>query len=96
MSTDIPTMPGTYDEDIAREPEWECPPSSVVDQIVHWDEVREGDLMLWDGDFRPVNRIAPYGVRDQGVWAVEFTDIPGEVCIPVGTYAAVRRYVEGE
>jgi len=30
------------------------------------------------------------------VWVVEFADIPGEVCIPCGTYAAVRRYDTGE
>lgn len=74
-----------------------CPPSSVVDMIVPWEDVLEGDLMLWDGELRPIERIAPYGQRDQGVWAVEFADIPGEVCIPAGTYAGVRRYItEGE
>lgn len=72
-----------------------CEPSAVVDQIVPWSGVREGDLMLWDGEFRPVNRVAPYGRRDQGVWAVHFADVPGEACLPVGAYVAVRRYVTG-
>ena len=69
-----------------------CPPSAVVDMILPWSEVSEGDLILWHGEIRPVERVAPYGRRDEGVWAVGFSDVPGEVCIPVGTYAAVRRY----
>ena len=73
-----------------------CPPSAVADMIVPWPEVREGDALLWDGEFRPVAQVAPYGRRDEGVWAIEFADIPGEVCLPVGAYAAVRRYTEGE
>lgn len=92
MSTDIPTMPASYDTDISREPEWECPPSSVVDMIVCWPKVREGDLVLWDGEFRLVERINP---MDDGNHAVVLDDGPLGGVIPVGTYAAVRRYVEG-
>src|SRR5579859_6170136 len=33
-----------------------CPPSAVVDQIVRWDEVRDGDLVLWAGELRLVDR----------------------------------------
>lgn len=71
-----------------------CPPSSVHDMIIPWSEVGEADLIVWDGEFRPVGRVVAPRLcgLDEGVWAVGFSDVPGEVCIPVGTYVAVRRY----
>jgi hypothetical protein len=63
-----------------------------VDQIIPWGSVREGDLVVWDGEFRYVEHINP---MDYGNPAIVLDgDQPGGI-IPAGTYAAVRRYVGG-
>ena len=69
-----------------------CPPSAVVDQIVPWPDVREGELVVWDGEFRLVTRLIDYA----GVPLMWFDySKHGPGVIPCGSYAAVRRYVEG-
>jgi hypothetical protein len=66
-----------------------CPPSAVHDQILPWSDVRDGDLIVWDGEFRLVVGISP---MDSGNDAMVFdAEHPGGI-IPCGTYAAVRRY----
>ena len=63
----------------------------VADQIVPWPDVKPGDLVLWDGELSPVEQIHP---MDHGNPAVVIEgEAPGG-CIPIGTHAAVRRYVE--
>ena len=65
----------------------------VADQIVPWPDVKAGDLVLWDGELSPVERIHP---MDHGNPAVVIEgEAPGG-CIPLGTHAAVRRYVQTE
>lgn len=71
-----------------------CPPSDVVDQIVPWDQVLAGDLVLWDGELVPVESNEPYSTDD----TLRLVRLAGDVmpgCIPCGRYAAVRRYSEG-
>jgi hypothetical protein len=68
-----------------------CPPSSVVDQIIPWADVRTGDLVLWDGEFRYAEMTGYLGHQR----AVLLDGESGVGTIPCGTYAAVRRYVEG-
>jgi hypothetical protein len=68
-----------------------CPPSSVVDQIIPWADVRTGDLVLWDGEFRYAEMTGYLGHQ----CAVLLDGESGVGTIPCGTYAAVRRYVEG-
>lgn len=63
----------------------------VADQIIPWPDVKPGDLVLWDGEFCPVERINP---MDYGNPAVVIVGDQHNGTIPVGTYAAVRRYVE--
>lgn len=72
-----------------------CPPSAVVDMIVPWTEVGEGDLVLWDGEFRLVERNWIW--HGPNVRLVQLDgDRDGHGTIPYGTYAAVRRYDTGE
>lgn len=69
-----------------------CPPSAVADMIVPWPEVLAGDLLVWDGEFRRVERVEPMKCVDVLAYVLD-----GEHAgiIPAGTYAAVRRYTEG-
>ena len=81
--------------DTAIKPGWrvkDCPPSSVADAIVPWPEVREGDLVVWDGEFRLITRMIGF-VGEPLMWFDGSK--AGAGTIPCGTYAAVRRYVEG-
>ena len=71
----------------------DCPPSAVADKILPWSEVREGDLVLWDGEFRLVAWNSP--VSDAEPLRIVLLADENHVVIPCGTYAAVRRYVEG-
>jgi hypothetical protein len=66
-----------------------CPPSAVHDQILPWSEVGEGDLVVWDGEFRLITRLISY-CGEPLLWFDGFVAGPGD--IPVGTYVAVRRY----
>lgn len=71
-----------------------CPPSAVHDMIVTWAEVREGDLIVWEGEFQLVERNWIW--QGPGVRLIKLAGV-GEVgappvAPPVGTYAAVRRY----
>jgi len=84
------TIPAT-----AISPGWrvkDCPPSAVHDQIVPWSEVREGDLVVWDGEFCLLTHLMDYD-GEPLMWFDGSKHGPG--VIPCGTYAAVRRYVEG-
>ncbi len=70
-----------------------CPPSEVVDRIVHFDEVREGDLMVYVHEMRLVRAVVPV----QSVTGVEFAGflLDGEHEMhyqPAEGYTAVRRY----
>lgn len=69
-----------------------CPPSAVVDQIVPWLAVQPGEVVLWDGEFRHVEHINP---MDYGNPAFVLDGDTHNGTIPVGDYAAVRRYTEG-
>ena len=71
----------------------DCPPSAVAAAIVPWSEIREGDLVVWDGEFRLVTWISP--VTDAEPLHIVLLADENNVIIPAGTYAAVRRYVEG-
>jgi hypothetical protein len=73
-----------------------CPPSSVADMIVHWDEVRTGDLVLGFRGELGVATTAPHG----NAWVPE-----GRVSLVIdGVWytprkdrlTAVRRYITGE
>lgn len=70
-----------------------APECRVADQIVRWSEVREGDLVLWDGVLRLVERI---NLMDSGNAAVVLDGDQHNGTIPAGTYTAVRRYVTEE
>lgn len=70
-----------------------CPPSAVVDQIVPWPDVQPGELVLWDGELCPVERNLAYA-GDPRIRLITLAGGAVEM-IPVGTYAAVRRYTEG-
>jgi hypothetical protein len=70
-----------------------CPPSSVVDLIVTWPDVQEGDLVLWDGELRLLTRLIDYD-GDPLMWFDGSKFGPG--VLPCGTYAAVKRYQTGE
>ena len=72
----------------------DCPPSAVADQIVPWDEVVAGDLVLWEGTLRLVEKrmlhvrrpdiMATFRLSGVGLWqSVRLDDLTG-----------VRRYVE--
>jgi hypothetical protein len=76
----------------APEAQRPCPPSAVADQIIPWAQVRKGDLLLWDGEFRTVGDISQIGADDE--WLV-LLDGERDPTIPAGTHAAVRRYMEG-
>jgi hypothetical protein len=67
-------------------------PSAVTDKIVPWLEVRKGDLVLWDGEFRCVEHINP---MDSGNDAFVLDGETHNGTVPAGDYAAVRRYTEG-
>lgn len=84
-----------------------CPDSAVVDQILTWAEVREGDLVLLNDDLTVAEKVHVY----QDVWDYQtretFTRV--DIChtLPNGhvvcserhgdRYTAVRRYVtEGD
>lgn len=85
----------TTTTDTSINPGWrvpDCPPSATADKIVTWAEVREGDLVLWDGEFCLVSRLIDYE-GEPLMWFDGGKSGPGT--IPCGTYAAVRRYVEG-
>jgi hypothetical protein len=69
-----------------------CPPSDVKDMIVPWSEVSDRDLVVWDGEFRTVERINP---MDSGNAALVLDGEEHNGTIPCGTYVAVRRYVTG-
>jgi hypothetical protein len=70
-----------------------CPPSAVHDQILPWLEVAEGDLVVWDGEFRLITRLISY-CGEPLMW-FDGSKAGGGV-VPCGTYVAVRRYdVEG-
>lgn len=69
-----------------------CPPSDVADMIVPWPDVQPGEAVLWDGEFRCVERIYP---MDYGNPAFVLDGDTHNGTIPVGTYATVRRYTEG-
>lgn len=69
-----------------------CPPSAVVDMIVTWDEVQDGDLVLGLDGLLDVATVMPQG----SAWCPE-----GRVSICIGgrwftprkdRYTAVRRY----
>ena len=73
----------------------DCPPSAVADKIVRWDEVVAGDLVLWEGTLRLVEKrmlhvrrpdiMATFRLSGVGLWqSVRLDDL-----------TAVRRYVEG-
>ena len=68
------------------------PRCEVVDLIILWGEVQEGDLLLWDGEFRCVEHISYLA---NGSHAVALDGESWRGIIPAGTYAAVRRYLEG-
>lgn len=68
-----------------------CPPSDVADMIVPWPEVQSADLVLWDGEFRCIERINP---MDYGNPAFVLDGDTHNGTIPCGTHAAVRRYTE--
>jgi hypothetical protein len=70
-----------------------CPPSAVRDMIIEWPGVREGDLIIWDGEFRLITRLIDYD-GDPLMWFDGSKAGPG--VFPRGTYAAVRRYDTGE
>jgi hypothetical protein len=70
-----------------------CPPSAVADQILPWQEVQEGDLVVWDGEFRLITRLIDYD-GEPLMW-FDGSKTGGGV-IPAGTYAGVRRYVTEE
>jgi hypothetical protein len=78
-----------YGPDLKPMPSPACPPSAVHDMIVTFTEVREGDLILWDGEFRLAERI---WVMDHGNPAIVLDGGSIGGIIPCGTYAAVRRY----
>lgn len=67
------------------------PRCEVADQIVPWPDVQPGDVVLWDGEFRYVEHIEP---MDSGNPAFVLDGDTHNGTIPVGTNAAVRRYVE--
>jgi hypothetical protein len=69
-----------------------CPPSSVVDMIVEWADAAPGDLVLLNGEFEVIARKADYE-GEPLLWFEGAED--GMGTIPLGTYAAVRRYREG-
>lgn len=69
-----------------------CPPSAVVNLILAWPEVGEGDLILWDGEFHLVTGKSDY----DGEPLVWLDGEGGMGTIPLGTYVAVRRYDTGE
>jgi hypothetical protein len=69
------------------------PASSVCDQIVEWTEVREGDLVVWDGEFHVITRMLDYNGQPL-MWFDGSVVGPGT--LPCGTYAAVRRYLTEE
>lgn len=77
---------------IAPEAKRTCPPSAVVDQIIPWPDVREGDLVLWDGEFRLITGLVDWD-GEPLMWFDCGKAGPG--VLPCGTYAAVRRYQEG-
>jgi hypothetical protein len=70
-----------------------CPPSAVHDMIVPWQSVAEGDLVLWDGEFRLITYLIDYD-GEPLMW-FDGSKAGGGV-LPVGAYAAVRRYDTGE
>jgi hypothetical protein len=70
-----------------------CTPSSVVDLIVTWPDVQEGDLVLRDGELCQVDRVNP---MDFGNPAIVLDGDQHNGTIPAGTYAAVKRYQTGE
>jgi hypothetical protein len=69
-----------------------CPPSALHDQILPWSDVREGDLIVWDGEFRLITCMFDYAGKPM-MW-FDGSKVGGVV--PCGTYAAVRRYDTGE
>lgn len=70
-----------------------CPPSDVVNLIIPWADVAAGDLVLFDGEFCLVTHKADCAGRP--LFWLEGSDAGNGGVLPAGTYAAVRRYVEG-
>jgi hypothetical protein len=70
-----------------------CPPSAVVDQIIPWEELRGGDLVLYKGDLIVAEKVS----RTQGLTSfAAILPLDREVQIyQLSDYVAVRRYVEG-
>lgn len=66
-----------------------CPPSDVRDQIVRWDKVKAGDLVLWKGDFAVAQE------RDDSYGDPAFLIGGRWVWPPHTDLVAVRRYTEG-
>lgn len=76
-----------------------CPPSSVVDQIVTWSEVQEGDLVLINEGFAVALKVRTFEDDWQGhKWMrtdVRYQQEDGgvyETAEWADRYTAVRRY----
>jgi hypothetical protein len=72
-----------------------CPPSAVVDQIVRWQDVHEGDLVL---DGQRLSLVQAKG--DAGIMGLLSVLLHSEgqtrtVMVDPHYYAAVRRYMAG-
>jgi hypothetical protein len=72
-----------------------CPPSSVVDMIVYWDEVRAGDLVLWDGSLRVIESWMLHASRPDLYVCVRLDGLGLPVQCLRESCTAVRRYTEG-
>ena len=73
-----------------------CPPSAVVDMIVPWSQVHEGDLALYLGRLDEVTGILPYPVRIEGAAPrVQVHHGGSWHCLKADDLTAVRRYTEG-
>ena len=85
-------MPSRHGGGQADTVQMEC---EVADQIVRWDEVREGDLVLYLGTLRQVETARLRWMLNMGNRVrVKFDEYQHPHYLPPHDYTAVRRYVE--
>jgi hypothetical protein len=80
----------------AHRPKPGCPPSEVVDQIIPWFEVQEGEAVLYNGQLHELVCMWPWipGTPQVGIRLMRESETR-DYGVDSNDYAAVRRYVEG-
>jgi hypothetical protein len=70
--------------------------ASIRERIVRWDEVRPGDLVLWEGTLREVEKRMLHTRRPDIMATFRLSGVGMWQSVRLDDLTAVRRHMEGE